>query len=177
MSDSEMDQEMGVKAEINTSSKGNPDARIYEVGYLLVPTIAGEEVPAVYTALKDLVVSLGGEMISDEMPRQINLAYTMLKVVANVRSRFNTAYFGWVKFEMNPEKINDLKAKLDFDPHYIRFLVTKTVKENTIAAKRFVYRDGPRRKTPMQKKDETETAAPINKEEVDKEIEAMVATV
>ncbi len=157
--------------------KNSSDSRVYEIGYLLVPTIAGEEVPAVYTKLKDLVVSMGGELIADEMPRMINLAYTMLKVTSNVRSKFNTAYFGWVKFEMNPDKINEIKAKLDLDPTIIRFLITKTVKENTIAAKRFVYKDGPRRKTPMQKKDENEVVAPINKEEVDKEIEAMVATV
>ena len=151
--------------------------RVYEVGYLLVPTIAGEDVPALYTGLKDLVVKLGGEMISDEMPKMINLAYTMPKVVSNVRSKFNTAYFGWVKFEMDPDKISDLKKKLDLDHNIIRFLITKTVKENTIAAKRFVYRETPRRKTPMQKKDESEASAPINKEEVDKEIDAMVSAV
>ena len=177
MSDSEMDQEMGVKAEVN-NSKTNPDARIYEVGYLLVPTIAGEEVPAVYTAHKDLIVSLGGEMISDEMPRQINLAYTMLKVVANVRSRFNTVYFGCGKFEMNPTKSTTPKAKLDFDPLYIRFLVTKTSLKKTPSPRRdssteMVLAE----KLLLQKKEEGEVTAPINKEEVDKEIEAMVAAV
>ncbi|MBY0376706.1 30S ribosomal protein S6 [Patescibacteria group bacterium] len=173
MQDSEMDKEMNVKTEAKTAS----DARVYEVGYLLAPTIAEEEVPAHYTSLKDLVVSLGGEMISDEIPKMIPLAYTMLKVVSNVRSKFNNAYFGWVKFEMNPDKIGELKSKLDLNPNIVRFLITKTVKENTIASKRFIYKDGPRRKTPMQKKEEGEVSAPINKEEVDKEIEAMVATV
>lgn len=161
------------------SGKIATDARVYEVGYLLVPIIAEEEVPVQYTNLKDLVVSLGGEMISDDMPKMIPLAYTMLKVVSNIRSKYNNAYFGWVKFEMNPDKINELKAKLDLDPNMIRFLITKTVKENTIASKRFVYKEGGvrMRKTPMQKKDENEEVAPINKEEVDKEIEAMVAAV
>lgn len=174
MQDSEMDKELDVK----TDPRPATEARVYEVGYLLVPTIAEEEVGAQYTNLKDLVVSMGGEMISDEMPKMIPLAYTMLKVVSNVRSKYNNAYFGWVKFEMNPDKINELKAKLDLDPNMVRFLITKTVRENTVASKRFVYKDGARpRKTPMQKKDENEVVAPINKEEVDKEIEAMVAAV
>ncbi|MBP6884098.1 MAG: 30S ribosomal protein S6 [Candidatus Pacebacteria bacterium] len=173
MQDSEKEQEIAPKNEAKNSS----DSRVYEVGYLLVPTIEEGEVPAVYSAIKDVVVGLGGEMISDEMPRMIPLAYTMLHVVSNVRSKFDNAYFGWVKFEMNPDKITELKSKLDLDPKVIRFLITKTVKENTIAAKRFVYKDSARRKTPMQKKDENEVVAPINKEEVDKEIEAMVATV
>jgi ribosomal protein S6 len=163
--------------ESQNSPKNEADSRIYEVGYLLVPTIEEVDVPAMYGNMKELVASFGGEIISDDMPKKINLAYTMLKVVSNVRSKFNTAYFGWVKFEMTPEKILELKSKLDLDPNIIRFLITKTVKENTIAAKRFVYRDTTRRKTPMQKKDESEVSAPINKEEVDKEIDAMVATV
>ena len=37
----------------------------------------------------------------------------MLKVVANVRNKFNTAYLGWVKFTMDSDKILELKKKLD----------------------------------------------------------------
>lgn len=166
---------MKLMSEGEKELKNDTDSRIYEVGYLLVPTIEGSEVPVHYGNLKELVTTFGGEIISDEIPKQINLAYTMLKVVSNVRSKFNTAYFGWVKFEMNPEKILELKNKLDLDANIIRFLITKTVKENTIAAKRFVYRDTTRRKPPMQKKGENEPVVPINKEEIDKEIDAMVA--
>ncbi|MCE9585364.1 30S ribosomal protein S6 [Candidatus Nomurabacteria bacterium] len=149
------------------------DARVYEVGYLLVPTIPGDEVPAVYGNLKELISSLGGEVIADEMPKQINLAYQMLKVVQNIRNKFDTAYFGWIKFEMNPEKVADLKKKMDLDPKVIRFLTTKTVKENTIATKKFVRADmGKYKHSP--KKEGEETPVEINKEEIDKEIDAMV---
>ena len=82
--------------------------------------------------------------------------------------------FGWVKFNMDADKVVELKKKLDLDPNIIRFLVLKTVKENTIAAKRFVRSDMHRK--PMMKKSESdEVVAPINKEEIDKEIDAMVA--
>ncbi|MCE9549181.1 30S ribosomal protein S6 [Candidatus Nomurabacteria bacterium] len=152
------------------------EGRVYELGYLLAPTIKEEEVPAVYGNLKELILSLGGEVISDEMPRMMSLAYTMVKVVTNVRNKFNTAYFGWVKFYMKPEKVLELKAKLDLDPEFVRFLITKTVKENTIAAKRFVRDDMSHRKAPAAKKDKDAGPAPeINKEEIDKEIDAMVA--
>jgi len=152
------------------------EGRIYEVGYLLVPTISEEELPVTYGNLKELVVSLGGDIISDDMPRMIDLAYPMYKTLQNVITKFDTAYFGWVKFSMEPEKVLELKKKLDLDLSIIRFLTMKTVKENTIAAKRFVNRDAIRRKVPMMKKDgEAEEVVPINKEEVDKEIDAMVA--
>lgn len=149
-------------------------SRVYELGYLLIPTIGEQDVPVVYGNLKELVTSLGGEIISDEMPKMISLAYQMLKVTQNVRNRFDTAYFGWVKFEMSPSKILELKKKVDLDPNFIRFLILKTVKENTIAAKRFIHKDF-KRKTSIKKDGENEEVVPINKEEIDKEIEAMVA--
>src|SRR3989344_2897987 len=99
------------------------DGRIYELGYLLVSTIPIEDVPTNYSNLKDLIISQGGEIISDEMPKEIKLAYTMRKIVQNVRSKFDSAYFGWIKFEIYPEQIIELKKKLDIDVNIIRFLI------------------------------------------------------
>lgn len=166
MSDEEVKEENIIETEGNS--------RIYELGYLLVPTLAEEAVPAEYGNLKELISSFGGVAIADEMPRMIPLAYSMVKVVANVRSKFTNAYFGWVKFTMDSDKVLELKKKLDLDPSVIRFLILKTVKENTIAAKRFVRGDVLHRK-PTIHKEEGEVAVPINKEEVDREIDAMVS--
>jgi ribosomal protein S6 len=149
--------------------------RVYELGYLLVPTIPEEDVPVTFGNLKELVSSLGGIAISDEMPKMIPLAYSMVKVISNIRNKFNTAYFGWVKFTMDSDKVLELKKKLDLDPNFIRFLILKTVKENTIAAKRFVRGDMAHRKPKADKGGENEVVVPINKEEIDKEIDAMVS--
>jgi len=148
--------------------------RVYELGYLLVPTIEEVNLPVMYGNLKELVSSFGGISISDEMPKMIPLAYMMVKVVANVRNKFNTAYFGWLKFTMDSDKVLELKKKLDLDPNIIRFLILKTVKENTIAGKRFVRADM-RKKPRSAKSVNDEGAVPINKEEIDKEIDALVA--
>lgn len=172
MQASESDSEVGVENDIETG--GN--SRVYELGYLLVPTIAEDNLSINYGNLKELVSSFGGVVISDEMPKMISLAYSMVKVIANVRNKFHSAYFGWVKFTMDSDKVLDMKKKLDLDSTVIRFLILKTVKENTIAAKRFVSRDAIHRKIPsMHKVVEGEVAVPINKEEIDKEIDAMVA--
>ena len=148
------------------------DARVYELGYLLVPTIPEEDVSVQYGNLKELVSSFGGEIIADEMPKMIPLAYSMVKVVSNVRSKFNKAYFSWVKFAMSGEKLLELKKKLDLDPNLIRFLIIKTVRENTIATKKYVRTEMYKR--PITKKNENEEAVPINKEEIDKEIDALI---
>lgn len=151
------------------------ESRIYEVGYLLLPTFSEEEMLVVYNNLKQLVSNLGGEIISDEIPKMISLSYTMFKVIKNIHNKFNSAYFGWVKFEMSADKIGELKKKLDIDSDFIRFLILKTVKENTIATKRFMHKDS-KRKIPIVNKEEENTASfPIDKEEIDKEIDAMVA--
>ena len=163
--------EIETKDEKEISESAN--SQIYEVGYLLVPTIKGEDTPVVYGNLKELINSFDGEIITDEMPKLINLAYPMQKVTSNVRNKFHAAYFGWTKFVMDSAKILELKKRLDLDPNFIRFLILKTVKENTIAAKRFVR--GETYRKPKLKNAENETVVPINKEEIDKEIDALVA--
>lgn len=159
--------------EISTEEEDS-SSRVYELGYLLVPTIAEEDIPVNYGNLKELVSSFKGEVVFDEIPKMMNLAYSMEKVVSNVRSKFNTAYFGWIKFMMEPEKVLELKKHLDLDPLMIRFLILKTVKENTIASKRFIRGDSYKRPT-TRKSGDNEVAVPINKEEIDKEIDALIA--
>ncbi len=166
------DKDLG--AELNEKDVQDNAERVYELGYLLVPTISEEEVPAAFGNLKDLVISLGGAPVSEEMPKLIPLSYMMTKVVSNVRHKFDTGYFGWIKFTMATEAVLELKKKLDLDSNLIRFLILKTVKENTIASKRFIRPDMHKRPR-TQKTDSGEVATPINKEEIDKENEAMVA--
>lgn len=149
-------------------------SKVYEVGYLLVPTIAEEDLNVHYGNLKNLIVSFGGEIIADDMPKSIPLAYSMVKVISNIRNKFNTAYFGWFKFTMPASKVLELKKNLDLDINVIRFLILKTVKENTIATKKFTRGEVFKKPTSSKKGAENETAAPINKEEIDKEIDAMV---
>ena len=104
----------------------------------------------------------------------IGLAYPMQKVISNARHKFTTAYFGWIKFTMEAGQVLELKKSLDLEANIIRFLILKTVKENTIAAKRFVR--GETYKRPITKKNsENGNATPISKEEIDKEIDALIA--
>ena len=161
--------------EMENDILGEANSRVYELGYLLVPTLSEEDVPVAFGNLKELVSSLGGIAISDEMPKMLALAYPMVKVITNVRNKFKNAYFGWVKFTMDSDKVLELKKRLDLDPNFIRFLILKTVKENTINAKRFVRGEIAHRRTKSEKSENDKTAVPVNKEEIDKEIDAMVA--
>jgi len=160
------------KNDVSTQEE-NSNSKVYELGYLLVSSIKEEDLSVQYGNIKELVVSFGGEVIADEMPRLLNLAYSMKKVISNVRHKFTTAFFGWIKFMMEAEKVLEMKKKLDLDPNFIRFLILKTVKENTIASKRFIRGDSYKR--PVRKHPENITTVPINREEIDKEIDALIA--
>ncbi len=105
---------------------------IYEVSFLLLPSLAIEQLPSKVTALKKLLTSVGGQVISDENPILIDLAYPMTKVVQTVRHKCTMGYFGWVKFEANKEGIEAIKKGLDMDNEILRYLIIKTVRENTL---------------------------------------------
>jgi ribosomal protein S6 len=116
---------------INTQGESTT---IYEVSYLLLPSLAFEQVPTKVAALKEILTSAGGEMISDENPVLIDLAYPMTKVVGTTRHKVTSGYFGWIKFEL-PKGVGGIEAvkkALDGSDEIIRYLIVKTVRENTL---------------------------------------------
>ena len=110
--------------------------RVYEVGYLLLPSIPEEKLPEEVTRLKTIIADLGGQVISEEDPKLRDLTYEMTKPIGTRNERFNEAYFGWVKFESEPNVAVELKAKFDLHDSLIRYLIVKTVRENVLAAAR-----------------------------------------
>lgn len=112
------------------------EPRIYEIGYLLSPVIRSEDLEAAEKHLQSLVTDLGGSIISEGSAEYIDLAYTMVKVLDNKNVRFNQAYFGWVKFELDPAKVEALKEILDRQATLIRYLFLSTVRENTVLSKK-----------------------------------------
>jgi ribosomal protein S6 len=145
---------------------------VYEIGYLMVPSIAEENLGAEVTAFKDLLTSHGVTFISDEYPRMMELAYEMSRSIMNKKQKFSYGYFGWVKFEVSTDHTVAIKEMMDKNEIFIRYLMIKTVRENTMSAKRAYKADGPRRKTTHTKTDAEQ--APIDEEAVDKEIDALV---
>ena len=158
--------------EENVSEEKEARVSVYEVGYLLVPSIPEENLGGEVTALKDLFLENGAVFISDEYPKLIELAYEMSRSINNKKQKFSYGYFGWVKFECSTEQAKVLKNVLDKNEKLIRFLFIKTVRESTMSVKRTYSKQdgGKRRFTP--KVEETEK---INEETIDKVIDALVA--
>lgn len=162
------------------------EGRIYEIAHLFVPTLEESTLLARFAELKDLLEKNGAVCLSEDMPRMIDLAYEMPRTIENKKTWFDEAYFGWIKFEIDPKALKAVQAVLDRDETLIRYMIIKTVKENTVASKRPLGRTGAR--TKVTSGDERESAteenvisedvavqeASINEEEVDKQIDAMI---
>ena len=159
------------------SEINDKEPRIYEVGFHVVPTTPEEEVVSVSNAVKDLVESTKGAIIMDQNPSSVNLAYPMDHVVANKKNIYDSAYFGWVKFQVEPEAISTIKEGLEKNENIFRFLIIKTVREDTLARKPVLK---PRKKITataaavgVGKRSEDKKEG-ISEEEVDKAIEELV---
>ncbi len=112
------------------------EPRIYEIGYLLSPAIRDEDLEARLGEIKESIKKFGATFLSEGNPEFIDLAYEMMRVIENKNVRFNQGYFGWMKFEMDPSQIEAMKEVLDGTTTLIRYLLIKTVKENTVIGKK-----------------------------------------
>ena len=107
-------------------------ANVYEVSYLFLPSIAVEQIISKTVVLKNMLISFGAEIISDENPVLVDLAYAMTKVIHTTRHKVWAGYFGWIKFEISSEAVLSVKKALDTNDEIIRYLIVKTVRENTL---------------------------------------------
>ncbi|MFZ2831546.1 MAG: 30S ribosomal protein S6 [Minisyncoccia bacterium] len=113
------------------------EPRIYELGYHLVPTLAEEQIAQASGAVRGMIERISKDVIAEELPVFIDLAYTIVKTVDHKNKRFDQAYFGWIKFEGAPAGIAEIEEALKKDPNVLRYLVVKTIRENTFIAKKF----------------------------------------
>lgn len=142
---------------------------VYELGLHLVSDMSVEDVPARFGDIKSGIESLGGVIVSDEMPKDMALTYEMRATIDNKAQYFTRSYFGWVKFEMSADTIAKVKEMIESRSDIIRFIIVSTVKENTLSPRKlFEKKEGGIRR----KKDEK--VVPVDAEAVDAELDKML---
>lgn len=155
----------------------NEEKTIYEIGYHVVSSVSEEELPARVSAIKDVIKKESGVLITEDAPSKISLAYPMSKMEGGKRTMFENAYFGWLKFEVGQDSIGNIKQAFDENNDILRFLIIKTVREDTRAPRRVVITQknetSPRSK-PIVKLTKKETPAPVVDAEIDRTIEKLV---
>lgn len=152
-------------------------ATVYEVSYLLLPSLAPEQVPAEADSLKEMITKAGGDVISHENPILIDLAYPMVKVIQTSRQKCHSGYFGWVKFEMTKDGMDEVKKSLDSNDNILRYLIVKTVRENTLLNGKMMFKS--EKEEDVKKEDSIEepledVLPDSSPEEIDKSIDDLV---
>ena len=167
---------LGAMESEKTQEKGDM-LTVYEVSYLLLPSLAVEQVPREMESIKESIISRGGVVLSGETPVLIDLAYPMTKVVQTVRHKVSTGYFGWIKFELSAEGIEVVKKNLDAENDVLRYLIIKTVRENTLLnGKMKLQKEERARREGEENAEEVvpEAVKEVSPEELDKSIDDLV---
>lgn len=112
------------------------DSRVYEISFIFDNKLDESTALGKAEQLKQSIATLGGSFVSEEAPYMRELAYEMIRVQNNVNIRFNEGYFGWIKFEMDADKVKEFEKAIKLDEQVVRYLVVKTVRDNTVYTKR-----------------------------------------
>jgi len=144
---------------------------VYEVGFHIVPIVAEADLGIRVTAIRDVIEAAGGSMISDEYPKHMELSYPMTKIAANKRALHHSAYFGWMKFEVEASGARDINTKLKADDLILRYIIVKTVRENTMVPKKVLQQ---KRGDEPKVEEKVEDKPVLTEAEIDKTIEDLV---
>lgn len=160
-------------AEIVDTSENDVLSRIYEVGYLIVPTVAEDSVEKIVADIRSIIEKAGGSFIAEGAPTMTRLAYEMEVREGERRTYHDRAYFGWLKFEAPSAVVAALETSLKTNVSIMRHIVFQTVREETRARMkaptlREVKRTDTIRSTPRR---EEEVSAPVSEVDLDKALQ------
>ncbi len=169
--------------------------QVYEVGYLLVPTITEEGISEKVDVIRKNIESVKGQIVAQGDPVLRDLAYEMSIVVSNKKEIHGSGYFGWIKFEGDSAQVEKIDDKLKKDVEIIRFIIVKTLEEDTLAIiekalaaeaeeisraaikekEKVLELKNKERKEKETMKEKEKAAEPISKEEIDETIDKLIA--
>lgn len=167
-------------SELSQASTSEPKAKagskdttpVYELGFHIVPNVLEEALPAIVEKVR---AALGGaEIISEQFPARIPLAYTVERSVQGKREKYNESYFGFIKFAMERSEMKAFEVALHSMPEVLRSLIIETVREDMPAPRRAIF-NSRKLEGEIIKKPEAapEKAVEVSDEELDKSIEAL----
>lgn len=136
-----------------------PEPRVYELGYLLMPSVSEGDLSNERDALVALITKFKGIVISEGQPQLIDLAYDMTKVINNKKHTYSQAHFGWIKFDVTPDVVEALTDEVEALENLVRSIMIKTERENLLTT------DQPFRVARTNESDEQEEDIDVSSEE------------
>lgn len=109
------------------------EGTVYEFSSLFVPELDGSALSQIVDSITKKITDLEGEIIAVGESVYIKTAYQVEKSINNKIKKVDHAHFNWVKFALAPTKIAEFEKfiKLDLNESVMRYLIIKTVRENT----------------------------------------------
>jgi ribosomal protein S6 len=154
---------------------GAVEPRIYEIGYHIIPTVKEEDIEKIVGGTRSIIEKAGGSFIAEGAPSLIKLAYPMSVREGEKYTEYDRGYFGWIKFEAAASIVSVLNDALKSNPSVLRFVIWKTVREDTRAkikapALREVRRTDTIKSAPRRATAE-ESSVPVSEEDLEKAIQ------
>ena len=162
-------------AEVEGLTQANDQTAVYELGFLLAPQIPEDEIGAVVERLRTLLGD--AELIAEQFPAKINLAYQIEISHTGKREKFNSAYFGWVKYATRRDAIPAIEQGVRAMKEVLRYLLVETVRENTMEQPRRAVFTSDRLEGQVIEKPlaPVEKSAEVSEEELDKSLEGLIS--
>ena len=146
------------------------DAAHYELAFHVLPTVAEGEVSDVFTSLKTAIEKAGGTITTEEAPARFELAYEIIKLLEGRYRKFTSAYFGWVRFTLEPAQLEAVTEAVEGTPQLLRHMVIRLTKAEE--ANPFMFHealDTPAEEEVEEEEDEVKQADEDDSEEDGKE--------
>lgn len=146
-------------------------ARVYEVGYHVIPTVPEENIEKIVGDIRSAIEQAGGAFIAEGAPVLMKLSYPMISREGDKNVEHDRGYFGWIKFESSVVAAQALEESLKTNTSILRHIVFRTVREETRARMkaptlREVKRTDTLKTSPRREEDAT--AAPVSEVDLDK---------
>lgn len=121
---------------VNGMDNDKAMTKVYELSYLISSAVPQEKVMGEKEKIGEILTKIEAVTIAGEDPEFRDLAYEIKRKVGAKNERFTQAYFGWVKFEAAPDKMDALKKSVESLDSVIRYLLVTTIRENTYLGKK-----------------------------------------
>lgn len=169
--------EISQAEQASSQAKPKGDGRpVYEVGFHVVPTVEEGNVGGVLEAIRAELIKSDAEIISEQFPQKIALAYTIERAAAGKREKYSSAYFGAIKFAIDRENLSSLETMLRSNALILRHLLVETVREEVVVSRRAVFASNRLEGETIKKPTVSpETPKEVSEEELQKSIDALVS--
>ncbi|MCA1806883.1 MAG: 30S ribosomal protein S6 [Actinobacteria bacterium] len=111
----------------------NENITIYEIGFLLAPTIPEDQVKAIETDMHKQITDAGGDIVASQSPEMRELSYEIEVKDEGEKRHYSRGQFGWVQFNLEPHQVDDIEKIFITSDDVIRHLLV-TVDDEAVGA-------------------------------------------